>query len=117
MTIPSAPPGDDQELKASLRAARRRYQQSSTSRALWQIFNSIVPYVLLWVLMYYVEEISIWAALPLAVLAGMLLVRVFIFFHDCGHGSFFKSHWANAGFGFVCGVLTFTPFYHWRWQH
>ncbi len=20
-------------------------------------------------------------------------------------------------FGFVCGVLTFTPYYHWRWQH
>jgi len=44
-------------------------------------------------------------------------VRVFIFFHDCGHGSFFKSHWANAVFGFICGVLTFTPYYHWRWQH
>jgi len=113
----SSTPGDDQELKARLRAVLNRYQQSSTSRALWQVFNTIVPYVLLWVLMFYLKDISIWAALPLAILAGMLLVRVFIFFHDCGHDSFFKSHWANALVGFIAGVLTFTPYYHWRWQH
>jgi len=113
----SSTPGDEQELKARLRAVLTRYQQSSTSRALWQVFNTIVPYFLLWVLMFYLKEVSIWAALPLAILAGMLLVRVFIFFHDCGHDSFFRSHWANSLAGFIAGVLTFTPYYHWRWQH
>jgi acyl-lipid omega-6 desaturase (Delta-12 desaturase) len=113
------PPSQDSEReeRTRLRAVLTRYQQPSTSRALWQIFNTIVPYVLLWVLMYHVKEISLWAALPLAMLAGTLLVRVFIFFHDCGHGSFFRSHWANALVGFIAGVLTFTPYYHWRWQH
>ena len=85
---------------------------------MWQIVNTIVPYVLLWVLMYHVKEISLWAALPLAMLAGTLLVRVFIFFHDCGHGSFFKSPTGPMPLvGFISGVLTFTPYYHWRWQH
>ncbi len=54
---------------------------------------------------------------PLAVLAGGLLVRVFIIFHDCGHGSFFKSRGANDAVGFIAGILTFTPYYHWRWEH
>jgi omega-6 fatty acid desaturase (delta-12 desaturase) len=107
----------EREERARLRAVLTRYQRPSTGRALWQILNTLVPYVLLWVLMYHVQEISLWAALPLAILAGTLLVRVFIFFHDCGHGSFFKSHWANALVGFISGVLTFTPYYHWRWQH
>ena len=50
-------------------------------------------------------------------LAGALLVRVFIIFHDCGHGSFFKSRLANDTVGFIAGILTFTPYYHWRWEH
>src|SRR6185503_5244832 len=33
------------------------------------------------------------------------------------HGSFFKSPRSNSVWGFLCGVLTFTPFYHWRWEH
>ena len=50
-------------------------------------------------------------------LAGAFLVRIFIIFHDCGHGSFFKSRRANDVVGFVTGVLTFTPYYQWRWEH
>ncbi|MBA4148893.1 MAG: fatty acid desaturase [Verrucomicrobia bacterium] len=58
-----------------------------------------------------------WLVLPLAALAGAFLVRAFIIFHDCGHGSFFKSHRANEIVGFITGLLTFTPFYQWRWDH
>jgi omega-6 fatty acid desaturase (delta-12 desaturase) len=107
----------DRAERQRLRAVLIRFQKPSASRALWQVSNTLVPYALLWVAMYFAKEVSLWLAVPLAVLAGALLVRVFIFFHDCGHGSFFKSPWANSAFGFVCGVLTFTPYYHWRWQH
>jgi omega-6 fatty acid desaturase (delta-12 desaturase) len=44
-------------------------------------------------------------------------VRIFIIFHDCGHGSYFRSRTANNVVGFITGMLTFTPFYHWRWEH
>ena len=94
-----------------------RYQQPSTWRALWQIIDSIVPYVLLWYLMYRSLSISWWITLPLAVLASGFLIRIFIIFHDCGHGSFFKSQLANDTVGFIAGVITFTPYYHWRWEH
>jgi omega-6 fatty acid desaturase (delta-12 desaturase) len=67
--------------------------------------------------MYLSLSISWWLTVPLALLAGGLLVRVFIIFHDCGHGSFFRSRRANNFWGFLSGMLTFTPFYHWRWEH
>src|SRR5262245_65323798 len=94
-----------------------RFQQPSIGRALWQIVNTIVPYSLLWVLMYFTVQAAWWITLPLAVLAGAFLVRVFIIFHDCGHGSFFRSRLANSIVGFMTGLLTFTPYYHWRWEH
>jgi omega-6 fatty acid desaturase (delta-12 desaturase) len=67
--------------------------------------------------MYRAAQISWWLVIPLAVLAAGLLVRIFVIFHDCGHGSFFKSKTCNHLLGFVSGILTFTPFSHWRWEH
>jgi len=94
-----------------------QFQAPSTPRATWQIVNTMVPYAALWYLMFHTLAVSWWLTIPLAVLAGAFLVRVFIIFHDCGHGSFFKSRAANDFVGFVCGMLTFTPYYHWRWEH
>ena len=94
-----------------------KYQQPSAARASWQIINTLVPYALLWILMYHTLAVSWWITAALAILAGAFLVRIFIIFHDCGHGSFFKSRVANDVWGFLCGILTFTPYYHWRWEH
>jgi omega-6 fatty acid desaturase (delta-12 desaturase) len=94
-----------------------RYQKPSLGRAVWQVLNTLVPYVALWVLMYFTLKVSWWLTIPLAILAGAILVRVFIIFHDCGHGSFFKSRAANHVLGALTGALTFTPYYHWRWEH
>jgi omega-6 fatty acid desaturase (delta-12 desaturase) len=94
-----------------------RYQKSSALRASVQLLNTLGSYVGVWVLLYLTLPISWWLTLPLAVLAGGLLVRVFIIFHDCGHGSFFASRRANTFWGFVTGLLTLTPFSHWRGEH
>jgi omega-6 fatty acid desaturase (delta-12 desaturase) len=94
-----------------------KYQKPSTWRATWQIIDTLGPYAFLWWLMYRSLAVSWWLTLPLAMLAGALLVRVFIIFHDCGHGSFFKSRRANDVVGFITGMLAFTPYYHWRWEH
>jgi omega-6 fatty acid desaturase (delta-12 desaturase) len=79
--------------------------------------NTFLPYALLWYLMYRSLAITWWLTVPLALVAGGFLVRIFIIFHDCGHGSYLKSRRANDIIGFVSGVLTFTPYYHWRWEH
>jgi acyl-lipid omega-6 desaturase (Delta-12 desaturase) len=94
-----------------------KYQQPSLPRALWQIVNTLVPYAVLWYLIYLSLPVSWWLVVPLAILAGAFVVRIFIIFHDCGHGSYFKSRRANDVVGFIAGVLTFTPYYHWRWEH
>src|SRR5258708_38926198 len=53
----------------------------------------------------------------IAILAAGFLVRIFIIFHDCGHGSFFKAQRANNATGAIAGLLLLTPYRHWRWQH
>jgi acyl-lipid omega-6 desaturase (Delta-12 desaturase) len=94
-----------------------RYQRPSTGRALWQMANSFGPYCLLWLLMYYSSKVSWGITILLAILAAAFLVRVFIIFHDCGHGSFFPSRTANSIVGCIAGLMTFTPYHHWRWEH
>src|SRR5690242_11980362 len=94
-----------------------RYQKPSVPRGVWQIVNTLVPFIALWFLMYFTVTVSWWLTVPLAILAGAFLVRVFIIFHDCGHGSYFRSRRANDILGFITGILTFTPYYHWRWEH
>ncbi len=93
------------------------YQHSSVWRAVWQLLNTIVPYTALWYLMHRSLAVSIWLTVPLALLAGGFLVRIFIIFHDCTHGSFFKSRLANECVGCLTGLLCFTPFYRWRYEH
>lgn len=58
-----------------------------------------------------------WITISLSCLAGLFLVRAFIIFHDCGHGSFLKSKKVNNALGFITGLLTFTPYHHWKWEH
>lgn len=67
--------------------------------------------------MYLSLSRSYWLIVPLAVFAGLFVVRIFIIFHDCGHRSYFRSVRANDVVGFITGVLTLTPYYHWRWEH
>jgi omega-6 fatty acid desaturase (delta-12 desaturase) len=93
------------------------YQKPNALRASWQLVNSLGSYAAVWVLLWFSLQVSWWLTMPLAVLAGALLIRVFILFHDCGHGSFFASRRANDFWGFVTGLLTFTPYYHWRGDH
>jgi omega-6 fatty acid desaturase (delta-12 desaturase) len=94
-----------------------RYQQPSLKRAVWQLLVTFIPYAALWGLMYFSLAVSYWLTGALVLAAGGFLVRLFIIFHDCGHGSFFKSRRANDIVGFVTGVLTWTPYRHWRWEH
>ena len=55
--------------------------------------------------------------LALAIPAAGFIVRTFIVFHDCAHGSFLRSKRANALLGAELGVLLFTPFAWWRHEH
>ncbi len=55
--------------------------------------------------------------LLLALPVAGLYVRLFIFQHDCGHGSFFSSPRLNDAVGRVLGVVTLMPYSYWRRTH
>lgn len=96
-----------------------KYEKPDSRKAVGQLLNTFLPYLALVVLMVYMvrQEVSYWFIFPLTVVAAGLVVRIFIFQHDCGHGSFFASRRANRLLGYLCGVLTFTPFEDWRHNH
>jgi len=94
-----------------------RYRAPSQLRSLFEIAITAVPFVLLWILMWASLEWSYLLGLAVAVPAAGFLVRLFMIQHDCGHGSFFRRRWANNWTGRAIGVLTFTPYDHWRRSH
>src|SRR2546425_3728948 len=114
---PTSTQGECQADTAAWKEIVARYQKPSVGRGIWQIVNTLVPYAALWYLMYLSLAVSYWLVVPLAILAGGFMIRAFIIHHDCGHGSFFKSRRANDILGIITGVLTFAPYYHWRWEH
>jgi len=93
------------------------YQHADLRRSLLQALTSIAPYFILWYLMYRSLEVSYWLTLALAPLAAGFAMRMFIIFHDAGHGSFFKSKEANDFIGNFTGFLLFTPYFAWRHSH
>ena len=76
---------------AELRQQAQEFETPSNFRAIWQLLNSMVLFIALWVLMYCLVDVSRWLVALAACLAGVVLIRIFIIFHDCGHGVFFTS--------------------------
>ena len=106
-----------EEARRTWKQAVAAYQSPDLRRSLWQVVNSMVPFLGLWYLAYRFLDVSYWLTLATGVLAAGFLVRIFIIFHDCGHGSFFRAKWANDVVGYVTGILTLTPYHDWRHEH
>jgi len=83
------------------------------------MLTTIVPYFAIAGLMVYsvVNEWPYWSTLAMALPAVLFLIRNFIIFHDCTHGSFMPSDRANRIVGFFTGALAFTAFEPWRRSH
>ena len=94
-----------------------KYNHPDLRKSIWQICNSVIPYFILWFLMVKSLQISYLITLFLTLIASGFLVRTFIIFHDCGHGSFFKSKKANDIVGIICGIIAFTPYDKWHKHH
>lgn len=95
------------------------YARASLRTAGWQLATTLVPYFTLFALMVYTVHNGYPYAVALAMgaIAAVLHVRIFIFFHDCTHGSFLPSPRWNRYIGWLCGFLTFTSFHDWRRTH
>jgi len=93
------------------------YQHPDQARSILQLITTLLGYAAFWGLMIFSLQISYWLTTIFVIISALFLVRVFIIFHDCGHGSFFKSKSVNRWVGFLLGVLTFTPSEDWWHEH
>lgn len=67
--------------------------------------------------MYLALDVSYLLTLALAVPAAGFLLRTYIVFHDCSHGSFLAGKRANAWLGTALGLVVYSPFTSWRHNH
>jgi len=93
------------------------YARPSLRRSSANLLTSLVPYLGLLVAMYYALQVSVVLTLALGVLAAGFLLRTYIVFHDCAHGSFLPSKRGNFWLGSALGVLVYAPFANWRHNH
>jgi omega-6 fatty acid desaturase (delta-12 desaturase) len=99
------------------RDALAPYARPHLGRSLLDLATSFVPYLALLVLMYLALDVSYLLVLALAIPTGGFLLRTFIVFHDCAHGSFLPSKRANAWLGTALGLLVYESFVSWRHSH
>jgi omega-6 fatty acid desaturase (delta-12 desaturase) len=93
------------------------YRRSSAWRSSYQLANTAIPFALVWLAMLWSLRVGYWVTLLLAVPAALLVLRLFMFQHDCGHGAFFSSKRLNNLVGSIIGVLTLVPYAYWRKTH
>ena len=67
--------------------------------------------------MYFALALSPLLAVALAPVSAAFLLRTYIVFHDCSHGSFLASRRGNVWLGTICGLLVLSPFVRWRHDH
>ena len=102
---------------AGWRESLAPYARPDLRRSVFDIATSVVAYLALTAVMYAALDVSLLLVLVLAVPAAGFLVRTFIVFHDCAHGSFLPWRRANHWLGIACGLLVYSPFHSWRHEH
>jgi omega-6 fatty acid desaturase (delta-12 desaturase) len=93
------------------------YTVARPLRSFTEVITSVVAYLATTVGLYFALKVSPWLALALAPVSAAFLLRTYIIFHDCTHGSFLTSRRGNVWLGTVCGLLVLTPFVRWRHDH
>ncbi len=110
----------EKEIRESLKNWKvmiKKYQKPDTRKAVLQMVTTFLPYLALWILMYFSLQWSIWITIGLAFINAFFLVRIFIIQHDCGHQSFLRSKKLNNLIGVICSLFSSIPFKYWAKVH
>ncbi|MCK5424198.1 MAG: fatty acid desaturase, partial [Emcibacter sp.] len=106
----------DERLKQLARHCQK-FKGAILGRSLFQLTSTLLLLVAsLWIIIATLEN-HFWLAALLIIPTGGLVVRLFIFQHDCGHQSFFKTRKWNDRVGRALSIFTFTPYGYWRESH
>ena len=110
-------PAPDREKVARWNAILKPYWGPDTGASVRQLLTSAIPFVMLWYATLRSLEVSYWLTVLLAMPTAGFMMRLFMIQHDCGHGSFFRSHAARQWLGRCIGVLLLTPYDYWKRTH
>jgi omega-6 fatty acid desaturase (delta-12 desaturase) len=98
-------------------AVLARYRDPSLGRSVFELAATLLPFLMIWALAWWLLAYAPVASFGLALLNGIFLVRLFIIQHDCGHGAFLKQRRVQNWIGRSLGVLTLTPYAVWQRTH
>ncbi len=95
------------------------FARASLPLSILDLLTSVVPYIALMALQIVMlnHGAPYWQVLLLVPLTAGFLLRSYIVFHDCTHGSFMPTKRGNHIVGAIVGVMVFTPFQTWRHSH
>ena len=93
------------------------HARARTDRAAIQLATSLLPYLLLSALSYLTLGFSTLLTALLVFPTAGFLVRTFVLFHDCVHGSLFPTRRANRYVGVILGLFVLAPFRQWQREH
>lgn len=105
------------EKTMTLHKSVKPFANANHRKSTMQLLNTISPLLVTWILAYLSMSVSIWLAAGLAVIASGFIVRTFIIFHDCTHGSFYQSKKKNNLLGTITGIITLFPYEKWKREH
>src|SRR4051812_12873874 len=99
------------------RQALAPYARPDLRRSVLDLATSVVPYLGLMYAMYVLLDVSYWLSLVVAIPASGFLLRTYIIFHDCTHGSFMRTKRGNTWLGRLLGILVYSPYGAWKHNH
>ncbi len=93
------------------------YRRAEDGRAVFELLITLIPFLALWAGIWALTQAGQYWAIIGFIPAGGLIVRLFIIQHDCGHQSMFSHRKVNDWVGRFIGILTLTPYDHWKRGH
>jgi omega-6 fatty acid desaturase (delta-12 desaturase) len=112
-----APTGNVRSERPFWKESLAPYAKPHLGRSVLDLLTSVVPYLVLFYVMYRLLDVSYLLTLAVAIPASGFLLRTYIMFHDCTHGSFLPTKRANAWLGSVLALIVYHPFANWRHAH
>lgn len=102
---------------SQIRIELLKYKKPNILRSSWELFITLVAYFICLIAAYQLYAVHFYLCLPIILLGGLLLVRLFVLQHELGHGSLFDNIYVEGVIGSLLSVLTVTPFYYWARCH
>ena len=110
----------DERLQHERSPPRSEWLEASNGYGFASVAKNLVPLLALYAVAPYVADRSPALAIALAPLIGLLLYRLTMVMHDCGHATLFSSRRANERVGKLLGFVTGVDHRRFKalhWEH